>query len=108
MVEKPLAHRGDAGSIPGLGRAPGEGNGNLLHYSCLGNPMNREAWWVVQSMGRKKVRQGLATKQQQIAQETIPSPANKTRTWCQTRTDRTTQWVINGAMPESEMASWKR
>ena len=58
--------------------------------------------------GRKKVRQGLATKQQQIAQETIPSPANKIRTWGQTGTDRTTQWVINGTMPESEMASWKR
>ena len=35
---------GDAGSIPGLGRSPGEGNGNPLQYSCLGNPMDREAW----------------------------------------------------------------
>ena len=33
----------DSGSIPGLGRSPGEGNGNTLQYSCLGNPMNREA-----------------------------------------------------------------
>ena len=29
---------------PGLGRSPGEGNGNPLHYSCLGNPMDRGAW----------------------------------------------------------------
>ena len=36
----------DAGSIPGLGRSPGEGNGNTLQYSCLGNPMDREAWWA--------------------------------------------------------------
>ena len=35
---------GDLGSIPGLGRAPGEGNGNPLHYSCLGNLMDRRAW----------------------------------------------------------------
>ena len=32
--------------IPGLGRSPGEGNGNPLQYSCLGNPMNRGAWWA--------------------------------------------------------------
>ena len=37
---------GHPGSIPGLGRSPGEGNGNLLQYSCLGNPMNRGAWWA--------------------------------------------------------------
>ena len=36
--------KGDSGSIPGLGRSPGEGNGNLLQYSCLGNPINRGAW----------------------------------------------------------------
>ena len=35
---------GDPGSIPGLGRSPGEGNGNLLQYSCLDNPMNGGAW----------------------------------------------------------------
>jgi len=34
----------DSGSIPGLGRSPGEGNGNPLQYSGLGNPMDREAW----------------------------------------------------------------
>ena len=34
----------DVGSIPGLGRSPREGNGNLLQYSCLENPMDREAW----------------------------------------------------------------
>ena len=34
----------DLGSIPGLGRSPGEGNGNALQYSCLGNPMDGGAW----------------------------------------------------------------
>ena len=37
----------DVGLIPGLGRTPGEGNGNPLQYSCLGNPMNRGAWWAI-------------------------------------------------------------
>ena len=35
---------GDLGSIPGLGRSPGEGNGNPLQYSCLENPMGRGGW----------------------------------------------------------------
>ena len=34
----------DTGSIPGSGRPPGEGNGNLLQYSCLESPMSRGAW----------------------------------------------------------------
>ena len=37
----------DMGSIPESGRSPGEGNGNPLHYSCLGNPMNRGAWQAI-------------------------------------------------------------
>ena len=39
-------NEGDLGSIPGLGRSPGEGNGNPLQYSCLENPMDRGAWWA--------------------------------------------------------------
>ena len=35
---------GDQGSIPGLGRSPGDRNGNLLQYSCLENPMDRGDW----------------------------------------------------------------
>ena len=37
---------GDAGLTPGLGRSPGEGNGNPLQYSCWQNPIDRGAWWV--------------------------------------------------------------
>ena len=40
-------NEGDLGSIPGLGRSPGEGNGNPLQYSCLENPMDEEAWWAI-------------------------------------------------------------
>ena len=37
---------GDPGSIPGLGRSPGEGNGNSLQYSCLENTIDGGAWWA--------------------------------------------------------------
>ena len=43
MVKNLPANAGDTGSIPGLGRSPGEGNGNPLQYSCLGNPVDRGA-----------------------------------------------------------------
>ena len=49
MVKNPPANAGDTGdtgSIPGLGRSPGGGNGNPLQYSCLENPMDRRAWWA--------------------------------------------------------------
>ena len=49
VVKNPSASAGDtreAGSIPGSGRSPGEGNGNPFHYSCLENPMDRRAWWA--------------------------------------------------------------
>ena len=38
---------GDSGSVPGLGRYPGEGNGNILQYSCLENSMDRGAWQAI-------------------------------------------------------------
>ena len=41
---KVFGYAGDMGSIPGLRSSPGEGNGNLLQYSCLENPMDRRAW----------------------------------------------------------------
>ena len=46
MGKNPPANAGEVGSIPGLGRSPGEGNGNPLQYSRLGNPMDRGAWWA--------------------------------------------------------------
>ena len=49
VVRNPPAgarHARDAGSLPGLGRSPGVGNGNLLQYSCLDKTMDRGAWWA--------------------------------------------------------------
>ena len=47
MLKNPPANAGDvrdAGSIPGSGRSPGEGNGNPVQYSCLENLLDRETW----------------------------------------------------------------
>ena len=60
-VKNPPANAGDArdlNSIPELGRSPGEGNGNPLQYSGLGNPMDRGAWWAtVQGVAKSRTRQ---------------------------------------------------
>ena len=50
VVKNPRANSGeirDVGSIPGLGRSPEGGHGNLLQYPCLENPMDREEWWAI-------------------------------------------------------------
>ena len=50
MVKNPPANAGDtgdSGSVPGLGRYPGGGNGNPLQYSWLENPMDRGVWWAI-------------------------------------------------------------
>ena len=54
MVKNPSASAEDKGSVPDLGRSPGEGHGNSLQYSCLEISMDREAWqatvhWVAKS-----------------------------------------------------------
>ena len=45
-VKNLLVNSEDKGLIPGSDRSPGEGNGNLFQYSCLGNPKDRGAWWA--------------------------------------------------------------
>ena len=46
VVKNLTANAGDMASVPGLGRFSGEGNGNPLWCSCLGNPMDRGVWWA--------------------------------------------------------------
>ena len=62
MVKNSPANTGDVGSISGSEKSPGEGNGNPLQYSCLGNPIDRGAWWAIVHGVTKKVRHNLATK----------------------------------------------
>ena len=52
---------GDSGLIPGLGRSPGEGNGNPLQYCCLENPMDKGAWWATVH-GVTRIKYDLVTK----------------------------------------------
>ena len=47
-------NEGDLGSIPGLGRSPGEGNGNPVQYSCLENPMDGGTWLGSSPWGHKE------------------------------------------------------
>ena len=57
MVKASAYNARDPGSIPGLGRSPGEGNGNPLQYSCLENPMDRGAWQVtVHGVAKSRTR----------------------------------------------------
>ena len=60
MIKIPPANTGDirdVGSIPGLGRSPGEGHGNPVQYSCLENPMDRGAWRAkVHSVAKNQTR----------------------------------------------------
>ena len=63
MTKNPPANAGDPGSVPGSGSSPEEGNGNLLQYSCLGNPTEEPGRQL--SMGSQRVRHDLMIKQQQ-------------------------------------------
>ena len=54
MVNNLPANAGVSGLMPGLGRSPGEGNGNLLQYSCLENSMDRGAWQATVHGGLKE------------------------------------------------------
>ena len=61
MVKKSACNAGDLGSIPGLGKCPGEGNGNPVQCSCLENPRDGGAWWaavygVAQSRTRTRLK----------------------------------------------------
>ena len=70
MVKNPPANARDLAYIPGLGRSPGEGNGNLLQSSCLGNPMDRGAWQATVH-GAARVGHSLATKQQPLQAQSL-------------------------------------
>ena len=61
VVKNPPANSGASGSIPGLGRSPGEGNGNPLQYSCLVNLLDRGAWWTTVRVVTERVGHDLVT-----------------------------------------------
>ena len=65
VVKTPPASAVDAGSTPESGGSPGEGIGDPLRYLCLGNPMDRGAWWGYSPWGCKRVGHDWATQQQE-------------------------------------------
>ena len=65
QVKNLPANAGDTGSMPGLGRSPGEGNGNSLQYLCLENPMGRGACWATVLVVAKSRGHDGGTKPQQ-------------------------------------------
>ena len=93
MVKASAYNVGDPGSIPGSGRSPGEGNGNLFLYSCLENPMDRGSWWAtVHGVPKSQTRlsdftfwhPNCAT----ILTEPIPQRVGKTSACWKTRDER--------------------
>ena len=64
VVKNQPTNAGDLGLIPRSRRSPGKGNGNPLHYSCLGNPMDRGAWQAMVHGVAKGFWKELVTKQQ--------------------------------------------
>ena len=74
MVKNPPASTGDVGLISGSGRSLGEGNGNSLQVSCLGNPMDRRAWQAtVHEVAR--VGHDLLTKPSSLRKIQVLTPA---------------------------------
>ena len=65
MVKNPRADAGDTGSVTDSGRSLGEGDSNPLQHSCLGNPMDKEAWGATVHAVTKRIRHELATRQEQ-------------------------------------------
>ena len=76
-VKASASNAGNPGSIPGSGRSPGEGNGNLLHYSCLGNPVDRRSLASYSLWGHKRVSLDLMSKQYNTSRKFISSKRKK-------------------------------
>ena len=77
MVKNPPASAGDMGSIPGSGKFPGEGNGNPLQCSCLGNPTDRGAWRAVVHGVTKSHSRAAERQQQQVLLHVVGSIGTK-------------------------------
>ena len=68
----------DAGSISGLGKCPGEGNGSPLQCSCLENPMDRGAWWAtVHGVGKNQTRLKLLSTEHQYLTHALQNAMSK-------------------------------
>ena len=84
-VKASACNAGDLGSIRGLGRSPGEGNGNPLQYSCLENPMDGGTWWAtVHRVAKSRTRLSDFTHSLTHARSLVAcgiKPLTRDRTW---------------------------
>ena len=87
LVGKESAAMQESGSVLESGRSPEEGNGNPLQYSCLGNPMDRGAWWATVH-GVARVGHDLTTKP--------PPPYVQTQALCQQVTEEVANIFMKG------------
>ena len=69
VVKNTLANAADTGLIPGSGKSPGEGNGSPLQYSCLGNTMERGAWWAIVHGVTKELTQWLTNNKKMVGKK---------------------------------------
>ena len=88
MVKNLSANAGDAGSIPVLGRSPGEGNGSPLQYSYLENPMDQGGWWATVH--------GVPKSQTQLSDLT---------TACEMKSDQPREFLGPG-IPDKRLSAW--
>ena len=110
VVKNPPAKAGDirdSGLIPGSGRSPGGGHGNPLQYSCLDNPMDREAWWatvlwVAKSQTQLKWLSRHASSCVEKGQKLISGEISQLRNTCEN-----CQKVHGALRPEPLEKQWK-
>ena len=92
MVKNLPTNVGNLGLIPGLGRSPGQGNGNLLHYSCLGNPMDRGPWWATVHGSAKESDMTEWLNENNICQSYL-SKTGKKKMWNRKENTWSTSWL---------------
>ena len=101
---------GDLGSTPGLGRSPGEGNGNPLQYSCLENSMDWGAWWaIVHGVAKVTVILGFIIpgwtykSVHSLIPSTPPSPIAR---WFKSRSKKSNRFGLIPALPPYGLPWW--
>ena len=110
VVKNPPASAGDArdvGSIPGLGRSPGEGNSNSVQCSCLGNLKGRGAWWAtVHGVAKSQARLSDFTYFKSSCQRR-PQLKGKHQRGFLGNTEKAAVWCVISSSVKTEVTHWR-